>query len=130
MIKSRLAVCSESIVRDAETNNISVFNILEELASPEFPFFLPRFAAIFYLERDEHDPDVINASITITLNDKQIGHATGDNNFEGKTRTRLILAVQGLVIPEPGLLKAAVLVDDQELSSWSIIVQEAKANVA
>jgi hypothetical protein len=125
MIKSKLAVCSESIVRDAETNNLSIFNMLEELTSIEFPFVLPRFATLFYLERDEQDPNVIDATITLSLNTTLIGQAVGKGDFEEKSRTRIILAVQGLVIPEPGVLTATVSVDGQELSSWSIIVQKA-----
>jgi hypothetical protein len=42
MIKPILTLCAEGVVIDRETNNVSVFNILEQLSSPGFPLFIQK----------------------------------------------------------------------------------------
>src|SRR5258708_4863406 len=111
MIQSRLAVCAESVVRDAERNNISVFNIFEEFSVAEFPAILAKFSTLFILERTEQDPDRVEAAISITLDAEEIGHASMRGDFEGKLRTRLILVAQGLPVEKPGILTTTLFIN-------------------
>ena len=53
MLRCTLAVVAESVVRDAQSNNVSVFNILETFAAAGFPAIFPRLAILFMLTREE-----------------------------------------------------------------------------
>src|SRR5688572_5906055 len=111
MIQPKLAVSAEAIIRDAETNTISVFSIIEEISAASFPIGIPKLSTLFLLERDQGDPEHIDAIILLSLNDKEIGQATIHSNFEGKLRTRLILVAQGVVIEEPGIFTITLTIN-------------------
>src|SRR5215216_1444185 len=98
MIRSTLAVCAESIVRDSETNNISVFNIIEELRAPGFPIVFPKLSTLFVLERDKEDPSHVEGTVIIRLDEKELAQAAINGDFENTLRTRIILTAQGVVI--------------------------------
>jgi hypothetical protein len=126
MIRSTLVVCAESVVRDAETNSISVFNILEDISSAAFPVALPKLSVLFILERDLSDPEQATCLITLRMGNHPIGQATIEGDFEGKLRTRAILVAQGVVISEPGILTIDVVVNETVVGSWDIRARESE----
>ena len=61
MIKLKLLFCAKAVIRDAATNEISVFGIIEEITPAGLPLLVPSFAVLAVFERDEGDPEVIGA---------------------------------------------------------------------
>jgi hypothetical protein len=123
MIQLKLAVCAESVVRDGETNTVSVFNILEEITALSFPAAIPKLSVLFMLERENDDPDRIDCLITFTLGEKELGRAEMEGNFEDKFRNRLMLVVQGVMLPEPGILSVNLTVDGKPMGGWQALVR-------
>ena len=123
MIQSKLAVCAESVVRDAETNTMSVFNIIEDISTSAFPVGMPKLSALFILERSERDPEQVDCVVAVTMGEQEIGRVPIEGNFEGKLLTRVILVVQGIIIEKPGLLTIALSVNDKPMGAWSIAVR-------
>lgn len=124
MITSKLTVCAESIVRDAETNTVSVFNVLEEIGAPTFPLTIPKLSVLFILERGADDPETIECVVTLTLKENELGGISGPVEFRGTLATRLIVVVEGTVLAEPGVLIASISLSERELGSWGIRVYE------
>lgn len=123
MIRAKLAVCGESVVRDADTNAMSVFNIIEDISAPGFPAVIPKLATLFIIERDEDDPDQIESLVVINLNDREIGRLPLISQFEGKFRSRLTFVGEGVIIEELGQLTITLEVNQQPLTSWVISVK-------
>ena len=127
MIHAKLGVCAESVVRDAETNAISVFNIFEDLKASSFPVAIPKLSALFILERDTDDPAQVDCLVTIRLGKKEIGRVTLGGDFEDKFRTRVILVAQGVVIDKPGNLVISCIVNNKTMGAWTIPVHSSEA---
>ncbi len=116
------------IVRDAVTNSISVFNILESLAAQQFPTALPQFQLLSLIERDpEIDPDEYDVKGTISLNGKQLPQEISMRvSFEKKRRNRLIVTFGGIPIEEPGLLEFSLDYEGQLKTTYSLEIAEAE----
>ncbi len=124
MLKCKAVICSEQVIRDTESNTITAVNIIEELHSPIFPVAIPRFTAVFMLEKDEADNDQQEVRVVIKLGDAQINETPVNLNFQQKKSNRLIVSLNGLVLPSPGLLIVKLLHAGGEFSSWGIPVSQ------
>jgi hypothetical protein len=124
MIEARLAVCAESVVRDAETNAVSVFNIFEEIGAPAFPVIVPKLSVLFLFERAEGGPERVDSHLVFSLNETELARFPFDVDFQGKPRTRLIVTVGGAQIPEPGMFMVSVFWRDMQMGSWRMPVHQ------
>ena len=124
MIRSILMLCADGIIRDAETNLISVFKIYENIVPEGLPLFIPRFMILAFLQRDDSDPSEIKCTLRITLNEEKILEQALNINFKGKARNRTIINVGGLPIPKQGMLETSLWLNDDMLNQYKIMVQE------
>jgi len=125
VIKSKLMFCAEGIVIDAQSNNVSVFNIIEEVTPESLPLFFARFTVFILLERDaSDDPSEIECSLRIALNDTNTFDQQVTANFQDKKRTRNVVVFGGLPITQPGTLKVSCWLDEHELGHYQIHVNE------
>ncbi len=104
MVKNLLSLVAHDVVRDAETNNISVFNIFEGLQAEGFPVLLQNVCFFTLWERSENEKEEHNAAFKLSIGTKELNSRTGTLNFQGKKRVRHIIRLQGLVLPKPGIL--------------------------
>jgi hypothetical protein len=124
MIESKLALCGESIVRDAETNAISVFNIIEELGATQFPAAVPKLSSLFVLQRQLNDPQQYEGSVTFSLDDEELGKMPITVDFEDRHATRVIVVIQGILIEHSGTFTVALQIGEQVMDTWSIRVHQ------
>lgn len=129
MISCKLVVCGESIVRDADTNAVSAFNIIEEMSAPAFPVAVPRLATLFLLERAADDKDPDGAEYVLSLSGRELLRSAVTTSFDGKPRTRVMITVQGLLLPTEGDLRAALHLGGSELAAWTIPVTAASRTI-
>ncbi len=120
MIRGKMGLCAESVVRDAETNSISVFNILEDIAASVFPLFLQKLVFFALLERDEEDPAEYDLRFVVEHPSQDLFNASFHIDFQGRLRTRAIVNLQGLVIPAPGPITFRLRSESDELASYTI----------
>jgi hypothetical protein len=118
MIRALLGVASQSISRDGETNRLSIFNLLEDLAGEGFPLLLQTVAATFLLERAADDPAQPPARLSVRLGDARILDTAVDVDFADVLRTRVMVRVEGVVLPGPGELRFDLYVQDTHISEW------------
>ena len=120
MVECTLAVCAETIIRDAETNSISIINVLEELPGHGFPLLMPKLSCLFMFRRNADDPSELDGQITFKIDDEHIISGPIHVNFQGGLRHRQIVVMRGFVIARPGIVRAAVVFEDRELGAWEI----------
>ena len=104
MIKCIFAAAAKSIVRDVDTNNVSVFNVYEQVRPKSFPVLLANFQFIASFRRETGDPDSVLHTVIIALNGEKLYSDKMSSEFKGQTGSRLILRFNGLVVSKPGIL--------------------------
>ncbi len=120
---TKLALCAREVVRDAMTNNVSIFNIFDGLAAVGFPLLLNPFSALFVLEREEGDNAEYGARFQLLQGEAQLAAGTTQINFDDKRRTRQIVRLDGVVISAPGIITAKLWVGDNLQAAYSFLVE-------
>jgi len=106
MIKCQLAMLAKGIIRDVETNAISVYHIIEEIKAPSFPIFFPEVTFFAYLLREDSDPSIFELQGRISIDNTVIVESTMRADFQDKRGNRQIFRIGGLPVPKPGMLVA------------------------
>ena len=114
-----LFVCCESAAIDARTNNVSVFNIMEELNAVNFPILVQRFSAVLMLSRTEDEPQNMDLHLRITLGDQELYNGPLSVSFHQHLSTRAVADLFGLMIPAPGDLRVDIRQADRTLAHWT-----------
>lgn len=122
MLGIKLFACCDIATRDAETNAISIVNVIEEIQASEFPGGLLRLSVIGMLTREETDPEDYELVGLIAMGDVEVGRFAVAVRFGGKLNSRLIAKLHGVPLPNPGTLKVSLKHDDAVMASWSILV--------
>ena len=123
MITSSSMLCADRVIRDAETNSISVINILEEITPEGLPLFIPRVMIFALLHRNkEEDPSQIKCTLRIGIGDNKLLERELDIDFQDKGRNRTIINIGGLVISTNGILEASLFLEERLLNQFSFIV--------
>ena len=124
MLRCTLAVVAESVVRDAQSNNVSVFNIIEAFGSASFPAILPRLAILFMLTREEGDPAQYALSLRISQGDHGEDTFPVDCNFAEHRRSRSIIQLGGLAVRGAGRIRFVLRHEQEELGAWVVDVHQ------
>jgi hypothetical protein len=122
-MKALAVLCAESVVTDASSNQISIFNVIETIQAQQVPFVIPKVALLTILERTNEETEQTPVTIVVLCNDAHIFTHVINVHFQGKFRTRLVGNIGGLVVPAPGPLKFSVRSDaGDELGNWTVPV--------
>ena len=122
MLKCRLAVVADSVVRDADSNYVSIFNVFEEVNSFGFPLALNKFYALFMLTRQATDTEQYDGRLRMTLAGVQLTDVPLRFDFQGKVNTRVMAQLNGLIIPAPGILRTSLFIGADEIGHWETAV--------
>ena len=123
MYKVKLFFAAEGIAIDKQTNNITAFNVIEQLNFLNLPAVLQKLVVASLLEKGEEDPDKWPGKIKINLAGSNIIDQPFEHNFQGLFRTRTIMTLVGLPITEPGKMNICLCdKDDREIASYIIEV--------
>jgi hypothetical protein len=114
------AVCDNALL-DANTNAVSLINILSDLHAAGFPIAIPRLAVVGMFERADNEPDVNNLQLKINLNGMEIANVPWPIDFQGRLHAQGTANLQGLVVVAPGVLRFGVEVGAQN-HFWDIDV--------
>jgi hypothetical protein len=122
MARLELFVVSEGVSVDQLTNQLSLFSVLEEVRSPDFPFVLPSAAAVSLWMKEAGDDDRdFQCMLRVTLTDGSQREFTSNFRF-GARRHRVILKIQGFPLNEPGMLRFEVLLNGEYVASHEVNV--------
>jgi hypothetical protein len=130
MISTKLTVCGQTIIRDVDSNNISVVNIYEGFTAQGFPLLLPGFSFLVVVERQAGDARNHAGRFDIRLGDTVLASSNMNVDFQGQSRTRQIIRIAGLVITAPGIVASRFYIGDQMLGEYKFEVEQGAAPVA
>ena len=122
MARLEFFVVSEGISVDQFTNRLSLFNILEEVASPNFPFVLPSAVAVslWMMEAGDDERD-LQCMLRVTM--PNVAKIEFTTNFKTSGRRhRVIQTIQGVPLNEPGVLRFEVLLNGEHAASHEVDV--------
>lgn len=115
-------VVSEELSVDQQTNRLSLFNVLEQIAGPNFPLVLLSAAAISLWVADAGDDGRdFQCMLRIILPNGRQHEFTSNFRF-GARRHRVIQRLQGFPIDEPGVLRFEVLLNGEHQASHEVDV--------
>ena len=121
-------LAAKGVVRDADSNNISVYNIIEQLNPEAFPGIFPELSLLGIWRRvDNEGPS--DLQLVITNNQHQLSDSVVRLDFGTTTRSRTIVSLQGMPVLEPGRLRFEFRQHGALLSSYEIVVDPAAPRV-
>jgi hypothetical protein len=125
-MKCNQLICAQSAITDRTTNNVSIINICENLLSSLFPFQIPILTLWLSLEREEGDELTVTPLLTISLNEQVLFQQPITITFiDGDPKNNTTANMQGgLIINNPGTLRFAVSINNNELKSYSFTIGE------
>ena len=124
MIKCKISLCAESVVTDSQTNNVSVFSIIEQIGGKGFPLLFRKLVYFFFLTRDKTNAEIQKGFLVLQLDSEELLRFPFQIDFQGKLRNRVILTIEGVVIPKPGTLSGILILRGKEYGRWGIPVEK------
>lgn len=124
MINVNIVAVSESIAVDARTNNVSLFNLLEQINVASFPAVLPKVVLFALFQREDGSRgENFESRVQVKLNEELLAEGPFVARFGKNTRFRGFGEFNSLVISRPGVLEFAVVLEGKKLGGWSISVE-------
>lgn len=109
------------MVTDAQTNSISIFNLLEEITAIGVPFLIPKLSFFILLRREELEPNESTCTLIIRNNDSELIRHSIQINFQRKLNNRLIATFGGLLINATGNVSVTLVdAENAQLGTWRI----------
>jgi hypothetical protein len=108
MIKGKLLLCAEGVSIDKQSNNATIFNIIEQLNLKHLPVVFPKMVIFSVFERDDGDPETWDGEFSICIDGSEAARDALPINFQGQKVTRTILTVAGLPITQPGKMEISI----------------------
>lgn len=108
MLRSRFIACADTALRDAETQQVSLIGLLEEIAAPGFPLMLPRLSVYAKFDRDPSDPDTFSCMLQLSVGQLSVGSCRFELGFATTLASRALIHVSEIMIPSSGVLRAVV----------------------
>jgi hypothetical protein len=124
MITSRLMLCAEAVIRDGDTNSISVFNILERITPEIIPFIMSKIVVLIVLEREEKDQPKVSAQLTVGMNGIDLLNLPMQLDFQNNKQTRTILTLREVKLSQAGNTELSFYVNNVLVNSYSIQIAE------
>jgi hypothetical protein len=126
-MRPTVCLAAKGLVRDARTNNVSVYSILEQVTPAGFPAFIPEVEALAVWQKEAGDDGPIPLTFRVMNNQHQLESLGLTVAFGAAPRHRSMVGLTGLIIREPGELRFEFLRDDQVIASYTVAI-DAPAN--
>lgn len=123
MANPKIVLCTETLIRDKETDVISAINIIETIAVKSFPIAISKINFFVLLEKEDSDTENIEYSVKGFINDKEVISGPCPVHFQGKNTARLIVTLAGIAITEIGNLKIALFDHEKEITFYTISIR-------
>jgi len=123
MIKCLVLLGAQGVIQDVNTHNISLFNIIENIATETLPALIPEFALIAILEREPDDAGLIQCDLRMVLADQVLMNQSVMVDFNDQRRVHSVATIRGMVLPTPGQLTVSLWYDERLLGEYSVEIQ-------
>jgi hypothetical protein len=102
MYRVHSVIVADNVLRDADSNRISVIGILDQLRPGGFPILMPRLSAIAICSRETNDSPTPASRARVILGEQTLFEDGVEINFREGRLHRSILRFEGFVIPGVG----------------------------
>ena len=120
-MKVRYIACAQGSSVDHKTNELSLFQVLDEIGSEAFPVRLPSLCVAALFEREADEEQAQGYVMTVSLDAALIASFALQVDFGGARRNRSVNTVKGLTIPTPGLVAVRLSQKGAALAEWSFV---------
>lgn len=124
MLNVYFAVAANRVIVDSVSNQVSIIDLFEHLKSKEFPVLVPKLTFLFYVSREKNDAATHDLTLMCELDDKSIFEVSVRLEFKNEDTTRLVLGVDGLTLPNAGILKAKLMDKGVELGALDLAIEQ------
>lgn len=122
MIKLVTILAADGVVVDKQTNNVTLYSIVEMLTAGSFPFFKPSMFLFFGFRRSTDDPQSFNWQLEILNNEDILLTEEQNSDFGDRLGNRTIVRFDGFVVPAPGWLKIRMMRQGEMMGEYDIEV--------
>lgn len=122
MLRTKMVLLAEAVIRDSQANTVSIINLIEGIGMESFPVLIPKVSVLGLFSRDDGDPSRVKVRFEAVLATTRLFSGEGLLDFEDKPNTRFILNVQGFVLTGPGQLRFSFYQDSKKLGSYEVTV--------
>ena len=122
MLNVYFAIAANRVIVDSVTNQVSIIDLFENLKSSAFPVLVPKLTLLFYVSREDGDPETKDLAVVCKLNDAEIFKVEVKVDFKGEDSTRVVLGVDGLTLTEKGVLQASLMDLDKSLGELDLAI--------
>jgi len=123
MIRGKLLLCAEGVSIDVRSNNVTIFNIIEQINLRYLPAVFPKMVIYGAFERDDGDPETFDGELHIRLEGIEVAGAPVPVEFQGKKATRSIITLGGLPIMQPGKMEISIYEKGKEIKVLSYSIE-------
>lgn len=120
--------CAQSSAVDSQTGRLSLFHLLEQVQATNFPTAMS-LTLVGMFTREAGDPDDQSVRLKVELGETAILDSSVNFSFQGKQRSRVLMALNGLAIPSAGNLSFSFLSGEGMALGvpWEVVVEKAPA---
>jgi hypothetical protein len=122
------AVAANRIIVDAKTNQISIIDLYEKLQTTGFPVAISKLGLLFYVSRQESAPVKCTPTLTCKCAGEEILTTALHVDFNGGDVARVVVTLDNLKIPKPGLMTASLSLDGNDWGQLDLEVQVAESD--
>ncbi|MCC7699072.1 hypothetical protein [Janthinobacterium sp. EB271-G4-7A] len=97
-----------------------MIDIIEGFSSLTFPIVIPSVALIFHFSREAEDNTIQNGIVKYEIDDVVTFSTPVELDFQENLLTRLIIEIDGFLIPTNGKLKLSCCIDNILISEYKI----------
>ena len=120
MIEPLLCFVAVAVIRDAESNSISAFSILDGIVPVSLPLLLQNLSFLAIWRREQQDPVDMGATFTVSLNGNPFVTQGMSVNFGSSLRHRTIANLQGMVVAGSGTLRFSLRLDNDVSAEYVV----------
>ena len=121
-----IAVAAGSSV-DHKTNELSLFQVMDEIGAEAFPVRLPSLSVAALFERAADEAQAQSYVMTMSLDAALIASFALQVDFAGARRNRSVNTVKGLTIPAAGMVAVRIAQRSEVLAEWSFVAFQTSA---
>jgi hypothetical protein len=117
--------CAVHAVRDAETDAVSLFHLLDLFEHDLFPVSIPSFSVYALLEKEPSDPGAVECLVRVSLGSAELSEQTFSVDFLGRKYARFVRVFPPVYLMEPGTLAVELLGDGKKIHRHEIVARRA-----
>ncbi len=112
-MRVQFALCAQTVSVDRVSNRISIFNVVDHIATPALPIIVPTITFVAIVESEREESVSYKGSFEVRTNDNVRFRSEVPVNFVNGQLARVVIAMNGVRIQEYGTLSFRFTIPDK-----------------